>query len=169
VEKVREVGREVMRQVSETETLGSWPLRADRRVVYQTIQLRGLRSSINGGWAPHIYITAHWNFETNRGLPRLIEEETVKKIAILVAACALTATSALAESTGEKTGINSALGITPKTADFITEAAQSDMFEIASSNLATSKTQDEVQVFADRMVADHTKTTNELKPLAQRG
>ncbi len=55
----------------------------------------------------------------------------MKKIAVL-AACAgmVLAGSALAETIGEKTGINSALGISPTTKDFVDEAAKSDMFEI---------------------------------------
>ena len=48
-------------------------------------------------------------------------------------------TAALAQSAGEKTGVNSALGIAPKTADFIKEAATSDMLEIESSKLALQK------------------------------
>lgn len=74
---------------------------------------------------------------------------------------------ALAQSLGEKTGVNSALGITPHTSDFVKEAAQSDMFEIQSGQLAATKTQGGVQAFANQMVSDHTKTTNELKGLAE--
>jgi len=59
------------------------------------------------------------------------------------------------------------LGIAPKTADFVSEAARSDMFEIESSKLAATKTTGDVQAFANQMVADHTKTTTELKPLAR--
>jgi putative membrane protein len=51
-------------------------------------------------------------------------------------ALALLATQAFAQSIGEKTGVNSALGITPATADFVKEAAISDMFEIQSGKLA---------------------------------
>jgi putative membrane protein len=47
---------------------------------------------------------------------------------------------AAAESLGEKTGANSMLGVAPKTADFVSEAAASDLFEIQSSQLAASKT-----------------------------
>jgi putative membrane protein len=53
----------------------------------------------------------------------------------------------------------------PRTADFVTEAAQSDMFEIQSSTLAASRTTGDVQAFANQMVTDHTKTTNDLKGL----
>jgi putative membrane protein len=64
---------------------------------------------------------------------------------------------------GEKSGINSALGITPKTEDFVKEAAVSDMFEIESSRLATTKGDAATKAFAAQMVTDHTKTSSELK------
>ena len=54
----------------------------------------------------------------------------MKKSIIIFAACALIAGPAAAQSIGEKTGINEVLGITPSTADFVKEAATSDMFEI---------------------------------------
>jgi len=85
---------------------------------------------------------------------------------LLAIACALLAGPALAQSRSEKAGVNSVLGIAPKTTDFVSEAAQSDMFEIQSSQLAASKMKGEVQSFANQMVADHTKTTIQLKGLA---
>jgi putative membrane protein len=90
----------------------------------------------------------------------------MKKTALFAAAFVLMAGPVLAQSAGEKTGVNSALNIAPKTTDFVTEAAQSDMFEIQSGKLAASKTQGDVQTFANQMVTDHTKTTNDLKGLA---
>jgi putative membrane protein len=89
----------------------------------------------------------------------------MKKI-LLLGACLLVAAPAFAQSMGEKSGINSALGITPKTGDFVNEAATSDMFEIQSSQLAAERTKGDVQTFANQMVMDHTKTTSELKGLA---
>jgi putative membrane protein len=51
--------------------------------------------------------------------------------------------------------------------EFVTQAAASDMFEIETSRLAAEKAQDaKVKQFAQMMVADHTKTTNELKTIA---
>ena len=81
---------------------------------------------------------------------------------ILLGACLLIAAPALAQSMGEKSGINSALGISPKTTDFVNEAATGDMFEIKSSQLAAERTKGDVQSFAKQMVPDHTKTTSEL-------
>ncbi|MET4792840.1 putative outer membrane protein [Bradyrhizobium japonicum] len=56
------------------------------------------------------------------------------KRTIIAAACVLLAGPALAQSLGEKTGVNSALGVAPTTADFVKEVAVSDMFEIESSS-----------------------------------
>lgn len=69
-------------------------------------------------------------------------------------------------SIGEKTGVNSMLGITPSTSDFVKEAAASDMFEIQSSQLALTKGDPKIKTFAQMMVDDHTKTSTELKSAA---
>ena len=91
------------------------------------------------------------------------------KLLTIAAVCLIAAGPALAQSTGEKTGVNSTLGIAPKTADFVTEAASSDMFEIESSKLAATKTQGDVKAFAEQMITDHTKTSNELKSMVSSG
>jgi putative membrane protein len=49
------------------------------------------------------------------------------------------------------------------TQDFVNKVAISDMFEIRSSKLAAQKGNAEVKSFAQRMIKDHTKTTEELK------
>ena len=49
------------------------------------------------------------------------------------------ATAAFAQSAAEKIGANSALGIAPKTADFVKEAATRDMLEIESSKIAQQR------------------------------
>lgn len=72
---------------------------------------------------------------------------------------------ALAQSLGEKSGVNSALGITPKTEDFIKEAATSDMLEIEAAKIAQQKGNADEKKFAEQMIADHTKTCAELKDL----
>ena len=70
------------------------------------------------------------------------------------------------QSLGEQTGVNSALGITPKTEDFIKEAAMSDMLEIAAAKYANEKGNADEKKFAEQMITDHTKTSKELKELA---
>ncbi len=87
---------------------------------------------------------------------------------ILMAAALLataSATPAFAQSAGEKTGVNSALGIAPKTEDFIKEAAMSDMLEIEAAKVAQQKGDVDDKKFADMMITDHTKTSTELKSL----
>src|SRR3954469_22200122 len=51
-------------------------------------------------------------------------------------ALVLLGTPAMAQSVGEKTGVNSTLGIAPKSEDFVKQVAISDMFEIQSSQIA---------------------------------
>jgi putative membrane protein len=87
---------------------------------------------------------------------------------ILIAAVLL-ATPAFAQSVPERTGVNSTLGIAPKTEDFVKQAAISDMFEIESSKLATERADAKSKTFAAKMVKDHTMTSTELKALVQGG
>jgi putative membrane protein len=90
----------------------------------------------------------------------------MKKL-LLIAACSLLALPALAETVGEKTGINSTLGIAPTTKDFVQEAAIGDMFEIQSSKAALGKLSGPEKGFADQMISDHTKTSAELSERAK--
>ena len=79
------------------------------------------------------------------------------------------ATPVLAQSVPEKTGVNSTLGISPSTQDFVTEAANSDMLEIESSKLVAAKGDAKDKAFADQMIKDHTATSAELKGLVSSG
>jgi putative membrane protein len=91
------------------------------------------------------------------------------KRSIIALGCVLLAGPVLAQSIGEKTGVNSALDIAPTTADFVKEVAISDMFEIDSSKLAQDKGNAPEKTFASQMVTDHTKTSTELKTLVSSG
>jgi putative membrane protein len=91
------------------------------------------------------------------------------KRSIIALGCVLLAGPALAQSVGEKTGVNSTLGIAPTTADFVKEVAISDMFEIQSSQLAQNKGNAQEKSFASQMITDHTKTSTELKGLVSSG
>jgi putative membrane protein len=91
-------------------------------------------------------------------------------VALAAAASIALAAPALSQSVGERTGVNSALGVTPKTEDFVRQFAISDMFEIESSKLAQQKAANaQVKTFAGQMVTDHGKTTTELKGLVSGG
>ena len=92
----------------------------------------------------------------------------MKRVVIAVS-CVLLAGPALAQSVGEKTGVNSALGVTPSTDDFVKEVATSDMFEIESNKLGEQKGTAQEKTFARQMVTDHTKTTSELKSMVEGG
>ncbi len=82
---------------------------------------------------------------------------------------ALSVIPAYAQSIAEKSGANSALGITPTTQDFVTEAANSDMLEIQTSKLVSAKSDAKDKTFADHMIADHTKTSADIKALVDSG
>src|ERR1700709_483309 len=86
-----------------------------------------------------------------------------RTLATLTLASVLLSSAAYAQSVGEKTGVNSTLGITPKTEDFIKEAAMSDMLEIEAAKIAQQKGNADEKKFAEQMITDHTKTSSELK------
>jgi putative membrane protein len=80
------------------------------------------------------------------------------------------AVPSFAQSIPEKSGVNQALAIAPKTQDFVTLAGQSNMLEIESSKLALQKSDSaKTKTFAQKMIDDHTATSNELKGLVSSG
>ena len=95
----------------------------------------------------------------------------MQRTALTIVAAGLVglASGAMAQSVGEKTGVNSTLGIVPTTADFVKEAALSDMLEIESGKIAQQKGNADEKKFAEQMIADHTKTSSELQALVSGG
>lgn len=86
-----------------------------------------------------------------------------------IALCLMLPGAALAQSVGEKTGVNSLVGVAPSTQDFVTEAAISDMFEIETSKLAQEKKDSHADAFAQKMITDHASTTEAIKAMVQSG
>ena len=86
-----------------------------------------------------------------------------RALAVITLSTVFLSTVAFAQSAAEKTGVNSTLGIAPKTEDFIKEAAMSDMLEIEAAKIAQQKGNSTEKTFAGQMITDHTKTSTELK------
>jgi putative membrane protein len=96
-------------------------------------------------------------------------EAPMNKLLLSSAVALFLLAPAYGQSVGEKTGVNSALGISPTTQDFVTEAANSDMLEIAAAKIAQEKGNAGEKKFAAQMVTDHTKTTNDIKGMVESG
>ncbi len=86
----------------------------------------------------------------------------------LLAGPALTV-SASAESVGEKTGVNSLIGIAPSTQDFVSQSAVSNLFETQTSQLALERGDDKTKAFAKKMIDDHKQAGDELKTVVETG
>jgi putative membrane protein len=100
------------------------------------------------------------------------DEKKAEKTDTGTAPAASTATSGnptVTQSPGEKTGANSALGVSPSTTDFVTQAAISDMFEIQTSQLALQQSDEPTKAFAKQMITDHEMTSGEMKGMVQGG
>jgi putative membrane protein len=91
------------------------------------------------------------------------------RILATAAVAVAVATPLFAQSVPEKTGVNSTLGISPSTEDFVTEAANGDMLEIESSKLVAAKGDARDKAFAEQMIKDHSATSAELKALVSSG
>lgn len=74
-----------------------------------------------------------------------------------------------AQSVGEKTGVNSLIGVSPSTQDFVTQAAISDLFEIQTSELALERADEPTKAYARKMIEDHRKVSDEMKSILQSG
>jgi putative membrane protein len=92
----------------------------------------------------------------------------MKKL-VTIAVCLAFAGPALAETVSEKTGLNSLVGASSNTQDFITEAAISDIFETQSSKLVQEKKITKADEFARKMIADHTTSSEAIKSMVQGG
>ena len=90
------------------------------------------------------------------------------KMAILGLALCMSV-PAVAQSIPEKAGINSLMGVAPRTADFVKIATISDMFEIQSSELALQNHDPALAAFATHMIEDHKKTSAALQDLLHSG
>ena len=90
---------------------------------------------------------------------------------IVSSACAVMLLTPLAhgQSLGEKTGVNSTLGITPTTQDFVTEAGNSDILELAAAKIAEDRGNAGEKKFTEQMTTDHTKTSKDLKAMVDGG
>ena len=78
------------------------------------------------------------------------------RLPVLVAACALIAGAAAAQPS-------------VRTDEFVRKVAISDMMEIQSSKLVLPNADADTKPFAEKMIKDHTQTSNELKSLVQSG
>jgi putative membrane protein len=94
---------------------------------------------------------------------------TVTPVVVGSAILILLGVPAYSQSITEKSGVNSTLGITPTTQDFVTLAANSDMLEIQSSQLAATKSDNKDKAFAEHMIKDHTATSQKVKALVDSG
>src|SRR6201996_2597785 len=105
------------------------------------------------------------NLRPTVGLSHQTDGGPMKKTILAVGLAAALTSAAFAQSVGEKTGVNSALGITPKTEDFIKEAATSDMLEIEAAKIAQQRGEGDEKKSAEQMITAHPKPRKELRGL----
>ena len=91
------------------------------------------------------------------------------RIAFVIACSLMIVGDANAQSFFERTGINSFFGISPSTQDFVTQVAQSEIFQIEISKLANQRSRGATKQFAEKMLEEHRVTSSQLKALVDSG
>jgi putative membrane protein len=83
------------------------------------------------------------------------------------AATATDATGATQDAVGAAVGQTSAATLgSHDTGAFVSNASQSDMYEIQAAKMASTRSKNaDVKAFAKMMIAEHTAMTNQMKPL----
>lgn len=77
------------------------------------------------------------------------------------------ATDKVQDTVGAAVGATSAAMSSRDTAAFVSNASQSDMYEIQAAKIAATRSKNPgIKAFAKMMVADHTATSTAMKPLA---
>ena len=88
----------------------------------------------------------------------------------LYTACSLLFTApASAQSLLERSGLNSVLGVSPSTQDFVNEVALNEMLEIELSKLAEERGDTRTKEFATKMLKEHAGSSAQLKALVRNG
>ena len=91
--------------------------------------------------------------------------QSMIRFAIIIACSVMFVGSANAQSFFERVGINSFLGISPSTQDFVAQVAQSEIFQIEISKLAQQRGRGTTKQFAEKMLEEHKATFSQLKAL----
>ncbi len=87
----------------------------------------------------------------------------------IVAATIMMNTSLSAQSLSERWGLNSLLGISPSTQDFVNQVALNEMLELELSRLADQLAGQKIRNFAATMLEDHKQTSSQMKALVRGG
>jgi len=90
-------------------------------------------------------------------------------LALYVTCLLLVAAPAAAQSISEKLGVNSFLGVSPSTQDFVNEVAMNEMLETELSKLAEERGGAKTKQFAAKMLREHSGISSQLKSLVRSG
>jgi putative membrane protein len=93
----------------------------------------------------------------------------MKRLVVFTAFTLLLCAQGFGQGMGPPSGPNDRSGMAINAEEFVKKAAIGDMFEIEASRLVEPKADADTKPFAQKMIAEHTKTSEELKSLVQSG
>ena len=93
----------------------------------------------------------------------------MKRFMALATFTLLLGAQALGQGMGPPSGPNDRSGMPATAEEFVKKVAISDMFEIEASKLVEPKADADTKPFAQKMITDHARTSEELKNLVQSG
>lgn len=76
---------------------------------------------------------------------------------------------AMSQSFSERTGINSLLGISPSTQDFVNQVTLNEMFAQELARLAGERGGEKIKAFAEQILKDHKTTSAHMRALVHGG
>src|SRR5215204_2781962 len=77
--------------------------------------------------------------------------------------------AAIGQSFSERTGINSLLGISPSTQDFVNQVTLKEMFAQELARLASERGGEKIKAFAEQILKDHKETSAHMRVLVLGG
>jgi putative membrane protein len=77
--------------------------------------------------------------------------------------------TASSQSFFERSGINSFLGISPSTQDFVSQVTLGELFELELARVANERGSEKIKAFSEQILKDHKETSSHLRTLVQGG
>jgi putative membrane protein len=98
-----------------------------------------------------------------------VDDMALQRILLIALLLAGLPAAAIGQSFSERTGINSLLGISPSTQDFVNQVTLNEMFAQELARLASERGGEKIKAFAEQILKDHKETSAHMRALVLGG